>query len=522
MSSMTTLERSHSCSSTSLSMSSPRLSVTTPPGSELSLVQLHDRMNQLDSRVHELRTTVLTQDGYVDRRNREDDHIRREFEVHRTISHRIDMNVVALRSDVDQIKTSIFQLKSSLGQTGTETVFLRSDVDRLQKSVDQLQSDTAQMKSDTCATRIDISKLQTVTNQLRTDFVTLSHQFKTMNSRMDTMNTRLDSMNTRMDSMESRMRHADRVRFNSLAHTVHAPISPVPVVIDDGSLEWPQYFPRTVWRFWCLKKRSRVHRLVELAEFYQLGNYQDWSRMHQAADVWAGDSDSSDSSDGAYNITRAEAVRAYPEAAHQALAATLGLVYYKIRNEVGEGPHAVPAPRPPKRQQDDVASTSTGHKSKPVKMPRRPSVSDNTFLHRLVTGPSIESKSSASSEEYDKLGWKAFPDGSVSDDALSKLRSIDPQDLGTVLRALEQGRLKLKPSRSEKLNMSPTETTASKAAREAPQVSAGEHVGEVPTVPDTVPTQPASSSSRGQQPRGSVSDVPATAYDSDSSASCLT
>lgn len=225
-------------------------------------------MNQLDSRVHELRTTVLTQDGYVDRRNREDDHIRREFDVHRAIAHRIDLNVVALRTDVDQIKTSIFQLKSSLGQSGTETVFLRSDVDRLQKSVDQLQSDTEQMKTDACATRIDISKLQTATNQLRTDFITLSQQFKSMdkrmdlmNGRMDLMNGRMDSMHGRMDSIESRMRHADRVRFNSLAHTIHAPISPVPVIVDDGSLEWPQYFPRTVWRFWCLKKRSRGEQI---------------------------------------------------------------------------------------------------------------------------------------------------------------------------------------------------------------------------------------------------------------------
>lgn len=240
--------------------------------------------------------------------------------------------------------------------------------------------------------------------------------------------------------------------------------------------------------------------------------------MHHTADLWAGDSDSSDSSDGSYNITRAEAVRAFPEAAHQALAATLGLIYYKIRNEVGEGPHAVPAPRPPKRQQDDGAS-GTGQKSKPVKMPRRPSVSDNTFLHRLVTGPPIESKSSVASEEYDKLGWKAFPDSSVSDDAINKLRSIDPQDIGTVLRALEQGRLKLKPSRSEKLNMSPTETTASKAAQGPARVSTGEHAGEVPTVPNTVPTQPASTSSKGKQQQGSVSDRPASGSDSDSSAS---
>ncbi|CAI7641556.1 unnamed protein product [Penicillium pancosmium] len=487
MSSMTTLERSLSCtSSTSLSMSSPRLSVrreTTPPRNELSLTHLHDRMNQLDSRVLELRSNVLTKDGYVDRRNREDEHIRREFENHRIISHRIDLNVVALRSDVDQIKTSIFQLKSSIGQSGTETVFLRGDVDRLQKSVEQLQIDAEQMKSDVCASRIDISKLQSTANQLRTDLLTLEHKLTRQMHAMET------SLHMRMDSMESRMRHSERVRFNSLAHTIHAPINPVPVILDDGSLEWPKYFPRTVWRFWCLKKRSRVHRLVELAEFYQLGGYQDWCRMN-ATDLFADDSDSSSSSDGSNNLTREEAVRHFPEAAHQALAATLGLIYYKIRNEVGDGPTGhVPIARPLKRQQDEVTSTSTSSKSKPVKIPRRPSVSD-TFLHRLITGPSIASKSSTSGEEMDKLGWNPFSD--VSDDAMSKLRSIDPQDIGNVLRALEQGRLKMKPSGSEKAGMSPTD---SKASHRVGKTSVPEPTApDVPTIPNTVPTQPISSS----------------------------
>ena len=269
MSTMTTLERSHSCtSSNSLSMSSPRLSVrreVTPPGSELSLTHLHDRINQLDSRVLELRSTVLTKEGYVDRRNREDDHIRREFQHHQAISQRIDLNVVALRSDVDQIRTSIFQLKSSIGQSGTETVYLRGDVDRLQKTTDQLQVDIAAIKSEACATRIDISKLQTASNQLRTDLITLDHkisrQYNALTSRMDSLESQMTS---RMSSIESQMKYADRVRFNSLAHTVHAPINPVPVIMDDGTLEWPQYFPRTVWRFWCLKKRSRGKLLVSM------------------------------------------------------------------------------------------------------------------------------------------------------------------------------------------------------------------------------------------------------------------
>jgi hypothetical protein len=89
--------------------------------------------------------------------------------------------------------------------------------------------------------------LQAASSQLRTDLVTLDHK----------MSRQFHHLNSRMDSMDSRMRHSDRVRFNSLAHTILAPISPVPVVTDDGALEWPKYFPRTVWKFWCLKKRSR-------------------------------------------------------------------------------------------------------------------------------------------------------------------------------------------------------------------------------------------------------------------------
>ncbi|KAJ5882677.1 uncharacterized protein N7473_011111 [Penicillium subrubescens] len=374
---------------------------------------LHDRINQLDSRVLELQSTVLTKDGYVDRRNREDDHIRREMETQRATSHRLDFNVVALRSDVAQINS-----------------------------------------------RLD-----------------------SVDSRLDSVDSRLDSVDSRLDSMASHMRLSDRVRFNSLAHTISAPISSVPVITATGALKWPGYFPRTVWKFWCLKNRSRVHRLVELAEFYQLGGYKDWSRMQQT-DMFA-NSDSSDSSDESSVITREEAVRRFPETAHRVLAATLGLVYYKIRNEVGEDPDAIPS-RPLKRQQEKNASASPGSKSKQVKMPRKLSVSD-TYLQRLINGPSVAESRSSGSEEFDELGWNPFSD--VSEDAMSKLRSIDPQDIGAVLRALEQGRLKLKPSDSEKAGMSPAESKESKVSHG--RLAKSLEKSDVPTEPKT-PTQPIS------------------------------
>lgn len=248
----TTLERSLSrTSSMSIPVSSPRLSLiheNTPPAlADPSLSHIHDRLTFLDSRLLELRSSVLTKDGYVDRRNREDEHIRREFEAHRSISSRIDLNVVALKTDVDQLKSGISQLKSSIGQSGNETVFLRSDVDRLSKNVQQIQSDVEHLQTDVCGCRVEISKLHATISQLRTDLITLQHE----------TSRHLTSVFNRFSLIEARMKHSERVRFNSLAHTTHAPITPVPVVEEDGSLQWPEYFPRTVWRFWCLKKRSR-------------------------------------------------------------------------------------------------------------------------------------------------------------------------------------------------------------------------------------------------------------------------
>ncbi|KAL4815718.1 hypothetical protein BDW67DRAFT_185441 [Aspergillus spinulosporus] len=470
-----TLERSLSRTSSVSMPLSPMISFrheATTPISESSLSHIHERLSAIDSRLLELRSTALTKDGYVDRRNREDEHIRREFEAHRSISNRIDLNVVALRADVGHLKSGILQLKSSLGQAGNETVFLRSDVDRLSKNVDQIQVDLEHMQTDVCGCRVEISKLQSAISQLRTELITLQHE----------TSRHLNSFLERFSLIEARMKHSERVRFNSLAHTTHAPITPVPVVEEDGSLRWPDYFPRTVWRFWCLKKRSRHNRLAQLAEFYQLGGYEYWGRMHQTDGMFS-DSDSSDSSDCPSNLTRAEAVRMFPEAAHQALAATLGLVYYKIRNEVGDHPLS-PIQRPPKRHQEEVASVSSSSKQKPVKMARRPTNLSPTALHKLITGgPSLESKS-LTSEESAKLGWNANTTSEISDDTMSKLRGIVSEEVGTILRALERGRLKIKPSKSERMEMSPTGSRSSSRNDKAPAVKDVE-----PTVPDTVPTE---------------------------------
>ncbi|KAH8696607.1 hypothetical protein BGW36DRAFT_381312 [Talaromyces proteolyticus] len=459
-----TLERSLSrASSMSIPVSSPLLSVhhdLTPPAmSDPGMLHLHDRITFLDSRISELRSTVLTRDGYIDRRNREDDYIRREFVAQRTITERIDVNVTLLKTDVNQLKSGVSKLKYDLGSLGTDTAFLRTDVDRLQNNVQQVQAELEALQTEVGGCRTEIKQLHTAVNLFRSELMTLQDTSR-----------RLNNAAQRFSVMESRMAQMERVRFNSLANTIHAPINPVPKIDEDGTLRYPDYFPTTVWRFWCLKKRSRARRLVELAEFYELEGFEYWGRNHREDLTSYDDSDSSDSSDRPNNLTRSEATYQYPEACHQALAATLGLNYYKIRKEAGEGPNAH-ITRPAKRYPDETAlSNHSAGKPKPEKRARRPGDVPPTVLERLITGvPSIVSKS-VSSEHEDKLAWRAPGGGSeISDETMFKLKGILSGEVGAILRAIERGRLHV---RSEHMDISPTESKREEAVKADDAMSA--------------------------------------------------
>ncbi|CAL5870876.1 uncharacterized protein PFLUO_LOCUS5117 [Penicillium psychrofluorescens] len=439
-------------------MSSPRLSVpreATPP--DLSLSFLHDRINQLDSRVFELRTTVLTKDGYTERRNREDQHIRQEFNNHYGISQRIDLNVVALRTDVDLFKADV-----------------KTDSNQIKRDVSYLKTDVNHLKTESNLIKTDISYLKTDVHHLQSDV----HHLK---SSVFQLERQVDHLQADVGEIKNRLRYEARKHWNSISNTATANIAIIPCIREDGIVEWPSWFPKTVWRFWRLKQPSRIHRLVELAEFYQLEGYKDWMRMqsHHMMFDFGNDSDSSDD-ETRPNLTREEAVRQYPEAALQALAARLGLVWSSIRNEMGDGPHMRPIRRPSKRQQEELSVAGSRHQTKPGKMPRvspprRQDVDPTDPLYRLITEGFPEQSSTKSPvSEGDELGWDAYPD--VSESAKSKLRALDPQDVQSLLRALEKGRLQLKPSGSE-LHGSPARSRASqslhsvKSVKSAPQAS---------------------------------------------------
>lgn len=212
-------------------------------------------------------------------------------------------------------------------------------------------------------------------------------------------------------------------------------------------------------------------------------------------------------------MTRAEAVRRFPVAAHKALACFLGLDWENVRKRVEEDPHLA-AQRPPKRQQEDVASASTKSRSKHVKMARRPTVSD---VQRLVYGGgSISEEKSSKSEEQDVLGWCPFPP--LSEDSMSKLRSHNEPGINAMLDAINKGRLQVKPSASEKARMSPTRSKASHTIGHAAAAASRSEQGEIPTGRNTIPTEPMTSLASEAGP-ASEPDVPGTASGSDGSAS---
>lgn len=399
-------------------MLSIRRDVTPPAVTDPILLRIHDRLDVLDSQVQGLCSTVLTQDDYVDFRNREDAHIRREFQAQRYISERIDSNVLSLQRDVG---------------------LLKSNVDKR--------------------------------------FATMEERFDNVDKRFATMEERFDNMDKRFASMEVRTKHMERVRFNSLANTVRAPITPVPKIQVDGSLSWPQYFPRTVWRFWCLKKQKGIKRLVELVEFYELEGYQYWSCPYQSDIDLESGSDSNSSSDIPSNLTRAEAVMQFPEAAHQALAATLGLDYYHMRKEISRYSDPQPS-RPSKRPQRDVISV-VSTKDKRVRIPlRRTSIS----TEKLVKGGySLEPKS-LPSEESEKVGWRVHSD--VPEDLMKRVAAGDHVAL---MRAIEQGLVRLQPSRSERLKMSPRESKAS--SRDGKVAADADQEDDDRNLPDTIATE---------------------------------
>jgi hypothetical protein len=214
-----------------------------------------------------------------------------------------------------------------------------------------------------------------------------------------------------------------------------------------------------------------VNRLIQLAEFYELGGYQRWGRTLDHYHARLDDSDSSYDSDNSNNLTRAEATRRYPEACHRALAATVGLDYRRIQKEISEvSSHR--SPRPTKRRAEDIMSSTSKSAARPIKkIAQGYRDISPTFLQQLVRAvPSLKTKSSKSDHEdrleyHDK--WSE-----ISEDKINNLSDGLPDDPDLLIRLIARRLVTVKPGVFDQINNSQLESRHEVVKAESPK----EHV----------------------------------------------
>ncbi|MCJ1383633.1 hypothetical protein MMC17_006747 [Xylographa soralifera] len=247
-------------------------------------------------------------------------------------------------------------------------------------------------------------------------FDEVDKKFKALEQKMDRRFEEVDKkMDRRFEEVDKKMRqrfdHIQKASRNFLRTRGWEEIYPVGSFDSQGSILTPQYFPRTVKRFWKLKgpsqskqsendiiqslglTRSIVHRLIYLTRFYNIQGYEEWGMDVESHE---GCSDSDESTEGSSKSSRLPvpvevAVRSNPEIAHRALAAQLGLVYDEIQKFM-ERAHEFGNTQPQeenKRRQDN--QTSADRKRRAFK---RSPEDEGTELTSPVDHPSSQDRTS--------------------------------------------------------------------------------------------------------------------------------
>ncbi|MCJ1405930.1 hypothetical protein MMC11_009164 [Xylographa trunciseda] len=207
----------------------------------------------------------------------------------------------------------------------------------------------------------------------------MDRRFEEVETKMDRRFEEVDKKFEEVDKrITLRFEHFQKASRNFLRTRGWEEICPVGSLDSQGEIRIPEYFPRTVKRFWRLKRpsqgkqseddiietlrltRSIVHRLIKLIRFYDVQGYEEWGMDLESHE---GYSDSDESSEGSSKSSRLPvpvevAVRLNPEIAHRALAAHLGLVYDEIQKfmERAQEYRQTQAKEGNKRRQDDQAS----------------------------------------------------------------------------------------------------------------------------------------------------------------------
>jgi chromosome segregation ATPase len=225
---------------------------------DAALSVIHDRIGHLESQIGEIRLTVLTQDDYIERRNREDKHIQREFYAHKSVSDRIDANVTTVKMQVAQIESTLSQLQVDVTSLKNQVRGCVGEIVNLRITSTGMQTEIVNLHATVTEMQNDIKKLFEQNSSMGRRF---EERFEGIEKRFDGIEKRFDGIEKRFEKhvddftvFKNRMTQANATRFNPLAYDLNSFITPVPKLDEDGALHYPSYFPDTVWHFWRLKQ----------------------------------------------------------------------------------------------------------------------------------------------------------------------------------------------------------------------------------------------------------------------------
>ena len=248
--------------------------LSPPAMTDRTLISFSERLDELHARLNELRSAVLTRDEYVDRRNREDEHIKREFHklhhanekilsITKSLEEsiaRISKDFASLRSDVERMDRKMVGMMANINVVAGDMTDMRKRMFDLEIGILGLKGKVSQIEDDVSVLREDVSDLKQNVTVLRTDVSGVKDDVSDIKQNVSELKQGFAVLKrdfSGLKRLESRFDISDRIRFNSLACGIHAPISIVPRFDENGIAHYPKYFPSTVWRFWCLKKPKR-------------------------------------------------------------------------------------------------------------------------------------------------------------------------------------------------------------------------------------------------------------------------
>lgn len=170
----------------------------SPAMTDPTLLSFSERLDELYARLNELQSIVLTRDEYVERRNREDEHIKREFyKLHHTnekiLSNtksvnesitRISKDFASLQSDVERMdKKMVGVMTNGNVMAGDMTdmrkrmfdleigiLGLKGKVSQIEDDVSVLRDDVSELKQNVSALKGDVSDMRQNVSDLKQDF----------------------------------------------------------------------------------------------------------------------------------------------------------------------------------------------------------------------------------------------------------------------------------------------------------------------------------------------------------------